>query len=338
LHPDEKRPLLDLNRDFSFKETVMPAIHVFRRARSFTLIELLVVIAIIAVLIGLLLPAVQKVREAANRAQCQNNLKQIILGTLNMVDTYQGLLPQDWGRYPNPSGGPYDGVGGPLFFILPFIEQQNLYLATLCLPGQPQTMRGNYDWTSSNNHQPMYSAQWSDFTNVTGKLGSGSDPKVFRCPSDYTYGLGADTGYTFQRSNQTSYFGNGQVMPTPYRPAVAPTSNLRYPASITDGTSMTVFYLEVLTFCRGYAHQWQVENVLFGGYDFVPDVGIGPSYFQIQPTQAACNPNVPSTGHTGGIMVALGDGSTRLVAQGTSPTTWWFAMTPAGGDLLGPDW
>jgi prepilin-type N-terminal cleavage/methylation domain-containing protein len=317
----------------------MPALQVFRRVRGFTLIELLVVIAIIAILIGLLLPAVQKVREAAARAQCQNNLKQIQLGTLNMADTYQGLLPQDWGFYPNPNGGAYDGVGGPLFFILPFIEQQNLYLATLCLPGQPQTQRGNYDWTASNGHQPMYSAQWSDFTNVSGKPASGyQDPKVFRCPSDYTYSLTQDTKYNFQLGMQTSYFGNGQVMPTPYVPSVAPTTNLRYPGSIPDGTSNTIFYLEVLAYCHGYAHQWQVADILFGGYDFMPDVGIGPSYFQIQPTQSACNPNVPSTGHTGGIMVAIGDGSARFVAQGTSPATWWYAMTPAGGDLLGPDW
>jgi hypothetical protein len=48
--------------------------------------------------------------------------------------------------------------------------------------------------------------------------------------------------------------------------------------------------------------------------------------------------NVPSTGHTGGIMVGMGDASVRLVAQGVSPTTWWYAWTPQAGDILGPDW
>src|SRR5438067_361624 len=112
--------------------------------RGFTLIELLVVIALIAALIGLLLPAVQKVREAANRIKGGNNLKQLALAAQTYHDTY-GHLPHGFGYYP-PAGGAF---GTYFFHLLPYLEQEPLFRsalgpvpfpppdgpATVCYPG-----------------------------------------------------------------------------------------------------------------------------------------------------------------------------------------------------------
>src|SRR5215475_11572493 len=104
----------------------MPARH--RSRPGLTLIELLVVIAIIAILIGLLVPAVQKVRAAAQRIQCSNNLKQITLATVNCADTNGGKLPPSIGLYPSPdTPTPGNSDGGLFLHILPYLEQDNLF-------------------------------------------------------------------------------------------------------------------------------------------------------------------------------------------------------------------
>jgi len=139
------------------------------RRRGFTLIELLVVIAIIAILIGLLLPAVQKVREAAARSTCQNNLKQLSLGTVNAADTNVQRLPPSIGLY-SSSGGPAPGNsdGGFFLHILPYIEQQNVYKQTSAQP-EPNDRNGGLQTYS----QWMPAAQ-------NAKI------KTLMCPSDFT--------------------------------------------------------------------------------------------------------------------------------------------------------
>src|SRR5438445_44640 len=96
-----------------------------RNRRGFTLIELLVVIAIIGVLIGLLLPAVQKVREAANRTQCINNLKQIGLAAINASNQYRGLMPPAFGNY---GGQPINNGNASIWYhLLPFLDETAIY-------------------------------------------------------------------------------------------------------------------------------------------------------------------------------------------------------------------
>jgi prepilin-type N-terminal cleavage/methylation domain-containing protein len=324
----------------------MARLKLVRLWRGFTLIELLVVIAIIAILIGLLLPAVQKVREAAARSQCSNNLKQISLGTINCADSHQGILPGDAGAYPVmvAGGSPYNGDGGVLFHILPFIEQQNLYNTTL--GPEPNTFNSQ----PRNGVGTLTYTQW-----VSGVLGN-TYVKTYICPSDPTFGSG---GWSKAVS---SYAFNGQVFtqainigPPTGKPSTWGTQR-RYPSFITDGTANTMAFTEKEILSYGpYS-----GNIGDNGFNYYPDWGpivyspnfqpVGPvgTMFQIQPRRGCNNTgqgsggcgagNLPNTGHTGGIMVGMFDGSVRLVAQGVSPITWWTVVTPQAGDIQGSDW
>jgi prepilin-type N-terminal cleavage/methylation domain-containing protein len=301
-----------------------------RAARSaFTLIELLVVIAIIAILIGLILPAVQKVREAAARVGCANNLKQMGLAAHNFHGTRGFLPPLMAVPLGDPSGlvMPFDrnAYGPSLYFLLPYLEQNNLYQSTaftradgsiVYLPGFPL----------GNNSAYLQTV------------------KSYVCPSDPGAPL-----LTAVPAGPSSYAANAQIFGT-----VDLNGNLinwygaaTIPGSIPDGTSNTILFAEKLSVCNQLFNLWgyfATTPVVYPSFADSTAGGnaIGPaSLFQVNPTpflSSACDSSRASAGHTGGIQTCLADGSVRLLTQGMSGATWWAACTPAHGEVLGSDW
>ena len=298
--------------------SVFPA----RGARGFTLIELLVVIALIALLAGLLLPAVQKVRQAAAWIQCSNNLRQLGIASQHCDGTV-GRLPPGIGWFPGDGAGAY---GNAFFHLLPYLEQDNLY---------QQSDVGGFFFAGNNQvfAQPV---------------------KTFLCPSDPTVG-----GDGTVQDNQgkvwgaSSYAGNVQVFATvkPDGEFVNPQGAARLAATFPDGTSNTILFAEKYARCTNFAWPeggtfWAYWGTggsaqpLHPGFAISWSRGsIGPnSLFQLNPRPSGCDPTLASTGHAGGMEVGLADGSVRFLSAGISGETWWAACTPAGGEVLGADW
>ncbi|HXG12895.1 MAG TPA: DUF1559 domain-containing protein [Gemmataceae bacterium] len=182
------------------------------RRRGFTLIELLVVIAIIAILIALLLPAVQRVREAANRSQCQNNLKQLGIAMHNYENNY-GKLP--------PGVGPYGCCWGTwVMYILPYIEQDNMFKLYVNLSG-------------NDNTGPRYSSGTNPPNVTRNRI------KVLTCPSDNP--SQASNGITCH--NYAVNYGNTNFYGTTVNGVPFGGAPFRcYPAGWLTDTGMQSFY------------------------------------------------------------------------------------------------
>jgi len=269
------------------------------RWRGFTLIELLVVIAIIAILIGLLLPAVQKVREAAARTQSQNNLKQISLAMHGCNDG-MGRLPGAWGNMGNSK---INGASA-LFFLLPYIEQQAVYNLGVASPdGYP--------------HSAIY-------TNVI---------KSYLAPADATGVGGQAWGGGWAIGN---YGFNYQCLGDTWPSQSNWDRMAKIGSSFGDGTSNTIMFAERMGVCAGTGSLWAHGNwTPTWMAQFAFSSQLPP---QSRPTQAACDPVRAQGLSASGCNVGMADGSVRNMNTSISQTTWWAACTPNGGEVLGTDW
>jgi prepilin-type N-terminal cleavage/methylation domain-containing protein len=330
--------------------------------KAFTLIELLVVIAIIAILVGLLLPAVQKVREAASRTQCLNNFKQIGLATHNYHGDNQQLPPLSSWIHQNPSGNQETGI---FFSLLPYIEQQTLV---------------NLSVTANNNgyYDPGPANGWTYMCVTIGP----NIVKTYICPAD-----GTNLGHI--DTNSPNWYGPlyatggyaANVMV--FDPSLLQSRTLI--TAMKNGTSNVVMYGHKVELCdaTNIFGDPPPNDYIFNDWDATPDqtgtyhpiagfgwdtylarrgnymnaiinqqgaglhpltAGAFPDYtdgnlpFQVQSSAGNCDPKVLQSPHSGAMVVGLGDGSVRTVAASISTSTWLNACIPDSGNALGNDW
>jgi len=312
-------------------------IRVLRKIRGFTLIELLVVIAIIAILIGLLLPAVQKVREAAARMQCGNNLKQIGVAIHNYASANNDKLVPGMAGWTSVNNNQYPG-GGFHWQLLPYIEQGNM-------------------WTVLSQGGIYYS--WGASGTVNGQTTS-TAVKTYRCPSDPTPSSDGARSNNSGGWPVTGYFRNWYVFDSSTYENQPSTHWWTLPkytiGNIPDGTSNTVGvverYADLLPnnvsgsqYSGLYTHhgqdrahwgysqwapvygQWQANGTQPNVS--APQVGVRPVNAQYYGT---------NSGHSGSVLVLLMDGSTRGVTSAVSQQTWIYAVSPDDGQVLPSNW
>jgi len=317
--------------------------HASSPRRAFTLIELLVVIAIIAILIGLLLPAVQKVREAAARAKCQNNLKQWGLAMHNMHDA-TGYLPE--GNRANPRRV-------WVVLVWPYVEQGSMYAV--------------FDQTA-HFYQPP-----NTYTNTTDGIYAKTAP-IYYCPSDRPGALWKGDIYWRARGNYVINWGNiavyrnvadptqdpaKGVAPFGYAdPAVQDRNSPRKTklTDFADGTSQTMLVSEVIMAANDTDYdirgdmmnddrpctQFMTVNTPNSGTDVTPfcsqrsgDPNPGQPYPWNPPCTTANNAyahKAARSRHSGGVNVVFGDGSVQFVRDGIDLKTWRALGTMNGGE------
>ncbi len=337
-----------------------------RSRRAFTLIELLVVIAIIGVLIALLLPAVQAAREAARRAQCTNNMKQLGLAMYNYESTHGSLPPgRIWrqGMFPGCGTQIFGGCQNTPWFVLmlPQFEQQALYDAY------------NFDLGAEGPS----GAPLGFFANRTV---AGTKVATFQCPSDAeeqfqitpAYAGGALSGPIFTKGNYAVSWGNTQWAQTSppgstvvFMPSAFGHNRVRF-ADIRDGLSNTVFMSEVI---QGERHDVRglVWSTLPGGgsfnsrftpnqfrdfYDLESDADrLNQTIFCVSdpvqklPCMAANNGRGSDSHafagsksrHPGGVNVLFGDGSVRFIKETINPVIWIGVNTIKGNEVISAD-
>jgi len=263
--------------------------------KGFTLIELLVVIAIIAILIGLLLPAVQKIRAAANRMKSANNLKQMGLAFHNANDTRGQLPPNYIAQW--PSSHAYPGVGTAHFFILPYMEQDALYKLG---------HNGTHDHCHANNVHVVPLAK----------------VKMFMAPYD------GSTDGSLHTWGATSYGVNHRVF-TNNRTVWEGTVGI---SGISDGTSNTILMAEISSRKTGnygslWAHgNWDMAHMSLFNYEAgtpQPMQGDANNY-TIERAHCIGGPTC---------LVLLADGSSRGISSSINMTAWTSLCTHVGGEV-----